>query len=95
VQPGKLVSQLNAGVHALSTPVNNLISKWAYMVMASPAWSLKAWTALLTPETPRHAAKHRAEKQTLLRMEFRRFRAAIIECPARSSGAAVARCIGC
>jgi Transposase DDE domain group 1 len=76
-----LISQLKTGVYALTTPVDNLVSNWAYMVMASLAWSLKAWAALLTPETPRHAAKHRAEKQTLLRMEFRTFRAAIIEMP--------------
>ena len=76
-----LVSQLKTGVHALATPVDDLISNWAYMVMASLAWSLKAWAALLIPEAPRHAAKHRAEKQTLLRMEFRTFRAAMIEMP--------------
>ncbi len=51
------------------------------MVMASLAWSLKAWAALLVPEVPRHAPKHRAEKQTLLRMEFRTFYATMIEMP--------------
>jgi Transposase DDE domain group 1 len=76
-----LIAQLKGGVHALSTPVDDLVSNWAYMVMASLAWSLKAWAALLIPEAPRHTAKHRAEKQTLLRMEFRTFRAAIIEMP--------------
>jgi Transposase DDE domain group 1 len=76
-----LISQLKTGVHALTTPVDDLVGNWAYMVMASLAWSLKAWAALLIPETPRHAAKHRTEKQTLLRMEFRTFRAAIIEMP--------------
>jgi len=76
-----LVSQLKTGVHALTTPVDDLVSNWAYMVMASLAWTLKAWAALLIPEVPRHAAKHRAERQTLLRMEFRTFRAAIIEMP--------------
>ena len=76
-----LIDQLKGGVHALTTPVNDLMSNWAYMVMASLAWSLKAWVALLVPESPRHAAKHQAEKQTLLRMEFRTFRAAIIEMP--------------
>jgi hypothetical protein len=68
-------------VHALTTPVDDLISNWAYMVMASLAWSLKAWTALLIPEAPQHAAEHRIEKQMLLLMEFRTFRAAIIEMP--------------
>ena len=76
-----LISQLKTGVHALTTPVDNLMSNWAYMVMASLAWSLKAWSALLVPESPRHAAKHRAEKQTLLGMEFRTFCAALIQLP--------------
>jgi hypothetical protein len=78
-----LVSQLKNGVHALTTPVDNLVSNWAYMVMASLAWSLKAWAALLVPETPRHAQKHRAEKKTLLGMEFRTFCAAMIQMPCR------------
>jgi Transposase DDE domain group 1 len=76
-----LIAQLKGGVHALTTPVNDLISNWAYMVMASLAWSLKAWSALMVPVTPRHAAKHEAEKRTLLRMEFATFRAAVIEMP--------------
>ena len=76
-----LIAQLRGGVYALTTPVDNLVSNWAYMVMASLAWSLKAWTALLIPETPRHAKKHWAEKQRLLRMEFRTFCAAMIEMP--------------
>ena len=76
-----LVAQLKGGVHALTTPVDNLVSNWAYMVMASLAWSLKAWAALLVPETPRHAREHRIQKRTLLRMEFKTFRAAMIEIP--------------
>ena len=76
-----LIAQLKGGVHALTTPVDDLMSNWAYMVMASLAWSLKTWTALLVPEAPRHATKHRAEKQTLLRMEFRTFCAAMIQMP--------------
>jgi Transposase DDE domain group 1 len=76
-----LIAQLKGGVHALTTPVDDLMSNWAYMVMASLAWSLKAWAALLVPESPRHAAKHRAEKRTLLRMEFRTFCAALIDLP--------------
>jgi hypothetical protein len=76
-----LIAQLKGGVHALATPVDDLMSNWAYMVMAGLAWSLKAWAALLVPESPRHAAKHRAEKRSLLRMEFRTFCAAVIEMP--------------
>jgi Transposase DDE domain group 1 len=76
-----LIAQLKSGVHGLAAPVDNLVSNWAYMVMASLAWSLKAWSALLVPVSPRHEAKHKAEKQTLLRMEFKTFRAAFIEMP--------------
>jgi hypothetical protein len=76
-----LIAQLKGGVYALTTPVDDLMSNWAYMVMASLAWSLKAWAALLVPESPRHAEKHRAEKRTLLRMEFPSFRAALIDMP--------------
>jgi hypothetical protein len=61
--------------------VNDLVSNWAYMVMASLAWSLKAWSALLIPVTPRHAAQHVAEKRTLLRMEFATFCAGMIQMP--------------
>jgi len=76
-----LVAQLKGGVYALAAPVDDLLSNWAYMVMASLAWSLKAWAALLVPESPRHAERHRAEKRSLLRMEFRTFCAAVIEMP--------------
>jgi hypothetical protein len=76
-----LIAQLKSGVHALTTPVDNLVSTWAYMVMAGLAWSLKAWSALLVPVSPRHAAEHEAEKRTLLRMEFATYRAAFIEIP--------------
>lgn len=78
-----LIAQLKSGVWALTTPVDTLVSNWAYMVMASLAWSLKAWTALLIPVTPRHAHKHKSDKQTLLRMEFSTFRAAMIQLPSQ------------
>lgn len=68
-----LIAQLSGGVRALQAPVDNLMSNWAYMVMTSLAWNLKAWWALSLPEKGRWAAKHRKEKQTVLRMEFRTF----------------------
>lgn len=76
-----LIAQLKGGVHALEAPVGDLVSNWAYMVMASLAWSLKAWSALMTPVSPRHAAQHEAERRTWLRMEFRTFCAAVIQMP--------------
>jgi hypothetical protein len=76
-----LVAQLKGGVKALAMPVDDLVSNWAYMVMAALAWSLKAWSALLVPEHPRRSEKHRAEKRSLLRMEFPTFCVAPIQVP--------------
>ena len=76
-----LIAQLKSGVKALAMPVDDLVSNWAYMVMASLAWSLKAWAALLLPEHPRWAEGHRAEKRSLLRMEFSTFCVALIQVP--------------
>jgi hypothetical protein len=76
-----LIAQLKSGVRALTTPVDNLVSNWAYMVMASLAWTLKAWSALLVPVSPRHAAQHEGEKRSLLRMEFATFCATMIQMP--------------
>jgi len=78
-----LIEQLKNGVRALHAPVNTLNANWAYMVMASLAWSLKAWAALMLPVTPRWRAKHTQEKLTLLRMEFRSFLNAFILQPAQ------------
>ena len=76
-----LIAQLKSGVRALSTPVDDLVSNWAYMVMASLAWSLKAWSALLVPVTPRHRSQHESERRRLLRMEFATYREAFLRMP--------------
>lgn len=78
-----LLAQLKGGVRALHAPVDTLVSNWAYMVMVSLAWSLKAWFALLLPETGRWKEKHAAEKQAVLRMEFRTFLNAMMRLPAQ------------
>ena len=76
-----LLAQLNA-LHALHAPVDTLLSNWAYMVMTSLAWNLKAWWALLLPETPGpHHAKYQADKRWLLGIEFRTFVNAFIKLP--------------
>jgi hypothetical protein len=76
-----LIAQLKSGVHALRMPVDALVSNWAYMVIASLAWTLKAWFALMLPEHGRWGARYREEKRTVLRMEFRRFQQAFIAMP--------------
>jgi hypothetical protein len=78
-----LLAQLKGGVRSLTAPVDGLLSNWAYMVMASLAWSLKAWAALVLPETGRWQKAHQEEKRRLLRMDFGTFRAAMINLPAQ------------
>ena len=76
-----LNEQLRNGVQALRMPLDNLVSNWAYMVMAAQAWSFKAWFALVLPEQGRWKAQHKAEKQTILRMEFKTFLNALMRVP--------------
>jgi hypothetical protein len=76
-----VLQQLKNGMHALTAPVDNLESNWAYMVMTSLAWNLKAWAALRLPETGRWADKYRADKLWLLGLEFKAFVHAMIAIP--------------
>ena len=78
-----LLSQLHGGVHALKMPVDNLVSNWAYMVMASLAWTLKAWFALSLPEEGRWGKRYAEEKRDVLTMEFRGFVNAFMRVPAQ------------
>jgi len=68
-----LIDQLKNGLNALRMPVGDLVSNWAYMVMASLAWTLKAWFALVV--------RNREAREELLRMEFRRFLGALVALP--------------
>ena len=90
-----LIAQLKGGVKALAMPVDDLVSNWAYMVMASLAWSLKAWSALVLPEGGRWAEKYRAEKRSLLRMEFSTFCVAMIQVPCQIVRTAGRTSTGC
>jgi hypothetical protein len=77
----QLIDQLKNGVHALRMPVGTLVSNWAYMVMASLAWTLKAWFALMLPEGGRWGEQYAAEKRAVLKMEFRTFQQAFVAMP--------------
>ena len=68
-----VIEQLKNGVNAMRMPVNDLVSNWAYMVMAALAWNLKAWYGLLVP--------NRERGLELVRMEFRGFLHAIMLLP--------------
>lgn len=78
-----LNAHLKGGVRALHAPLNTLDANWAYMVMVALAWSLKAWFALLLPVSSRWRDKHEAERDTVLRMEFRTFLNRFILVPAQ------------
>ena len=78
-----VLAQLKGGVRALRAPLNTLNANWAYMVIASIAWSLKAWFAMLLPVSPRWRDRHQADRERILRMEFRSFVNRLILIPAQ------------
>jgi hypothetical protein len=53
------------------------------MVIASIAWSLKAWFALLTPIAPQQKTTHEAARERVLRMDLRSFIQRLILIPAQ------------
>ncbi len=70
-----LIEQLKNGVRATRMPVAEFNANWAYLVIASLAWSLKAWLGLLLPQ--------RLKGNQILRMEFRRFCDEVIQISAQ------------
>ena len=70
-----LIAQLkNGGTGSMRNPLDNLYSNWAYMVMSSLAWTLKAWCGLLLPAAPgRWNEQHRQQGRSIVRMEFSTF----------------------
>ena len=60
-----VIEQLKNGVNAMRMPVYDLVSNWAYMVMAALAWNIKSWFAMML-----HLKQ---DRDTYIRMEFRRF----------------------
>lgn len=68
-----VIEQLKNGVNAMRLPVRNLVSNWAYMVIAALAWNLKAWFGLLMPNRNRGIQ--------VLKMEYRRFLHTLILLP--------------
>jgi len=76
-----LIEQLKNGARAMEMPVGDLVSNWAYMVMASLAWTLKAWLALVLPEEGRWKQKYQSQKQSVLKMEFKTFLNGLMRLP--------------
>jgi hypothetical protein len=72
-----LLAQLKSGMNALSMPMDTLNANWMYLVCGGLAWSLKSWSALWLVVDGRKPAE-RAQKERLLKMEFRTFLQAMI-----------------
>lgn len=91
-----LMAQLNQ-CRALHAPVDNLESNWAFMVMTALSWSLKAWIGLSIPVSGRWQEKHKHERRTVIRWEFKNFVNQFVRLPAqviRSSRQLTIRLLG-
>ncbi len=77
-----ILAQLNQS-RALHAPMDNLESNWAYMVMTSLAWNLKAWIGLSVPVDGRWREQHQQERRDVIRMEFKRFIECFVRLPAQ------------
>lgn len=69
-----IVGQLKSGINALHAPVDDLLSNWAYMIIATLAWNIKAWHAMMS--------HHQHDRHAFIRMEFKRFLDTVIRIPA-------------
>jgi len=69
-----VIEQLKNGVNALRVPLYDLVSNWAYMVIAALAWNIKSWWAMML--------HRKADRRDYIGMEFRRFLANVVLIPA-------------
>lgn len=72
-----IIGQLKSGVNALRVPLYDLVSNWAYMVIAALAWNIKSWFAMMM--------HRKADRRAYITMEYHRFLTGIIEIPAMVS----------
>lgn len=70
-----VIEQLKNGARALRVPLYDLVSNWAYMVIATLAWNLKSWFALMLTR--------KSERTECVTLEFRRFLHSMILFPCR------------
>jgi hypothetical protein len=76
-----LNEQLKNGPRAFRAPLDTLEANWAYAVIMSLAWTLKAWFALMMPVSGRWRDRHLSDQSRVLRMDFRTFVQAFILIP--------------
>jgi hypothetical protein len=68
-----IIEQLKNGVRAMRMPSDGLLSNWAWLVIASLAWNMKAWLSITLPRGK--------EARELRCMEFRRFLNSVVLVP--------------
>jgi hypothetical protein len=78
-----LISQVkDTGTGSMRNPLDNLFSNWAYMVISSLAWTLKAWCGLLLPAAPGpHHQTHKQQGRSIVKMEFATFVNSLMRLP--------------
>lgn len=84
-----VISQLKNDVGALRVPLYDLVSNWAYMVIAALAWNIKSWHAMML--------HFKTDRRAYIAMELRRFTVQLIAIPAmviRRARAITIRIIG-
>ncbi len=69
-----IIGSLKSDINALRVPLYNLISNWAYMVIACLAWNIKCWFAM--------TMHRKTDRAYYIRMEFGTFFDTIILIPA-------------
>lgn len=69
-----IIGSLKSGINALRVPLYDLVSNWAYMVIACLAWNIKCWFAM--------TMHRKADRAYYIRMEFGTFFDIIILIPA-------------
>jgi hypothetical protein len=60
-----VIGDLKSGIGALRVPLYDLVSNWAYMLIAALAWNIKSWFAMMM--------HRKADRHAYIRMQFRRF----------------------
>ena len=69
-----VIGDLKSGIGALRVPLYDLVSNWAYMLIAALAWNIKSWFAMMM--------HRKADRHAYIRMQFRRFFKTVILIPA-------------
>lgn len=78
------ISQFKAS-HALTAPLDSLESNWAYMLIASLAWTLKLWSGMMVrvKGNPGQRKVRKRLRDRVIKMEFSTFLTSLIQIPAQ------------